>query len=127
MASGFDRGAFRADLTAATGTTAGGVLRLANPEGADVLVTRVVLNVTTKSTGAATLDVGIAANGTTSSDTLFDAVDVGTAAGVFDNVDDQGTNGQSVLKWGSSQYLTATASASVAGLVGEAIIEYVLL
>lgn len=126
MASGFDRGAFRADLTAATGTTGGGVLSLANPEGADVYVTRLVLNIATQSSGAAAVDAGIAANGTTSSDILIDGLSVATA-GVYDNVKNGGTNGKAGQKWGSGQYLTITASATTAGMVGEALVEYVLL
>lgn len=118
-------GAYKAAITAVTGTTAGGALRIANPEGVDLIVTRVILDITTPATGAATMDVGIAANGTTSSDTLFDGVDVGTASAIFDNIDDQGTNGQSVLRWGSTQYLTGTASATLAGLVGNVYIQYI--
>ena len=119
------KGAYKVALTAATGTTAGGVLSLANPEGADLIVTRLVLDITTEATGAATVDAGIAANGTTSADNLIDAGDVGAAVAVLDNIEDGGTNGQAVYKWGSSQYLTVTASATLAGLVGNAYIEYI--
>ena len=119
------KGAYKVALTAVTGTTAGGVVSLLNPEGADLIITRLIVVVTTKSTGAATCDFGVAANGTTSSDILLDGVDVGTAAGTFDNVENQGTNGKSAVKWSSTQYLTGTASASLAGLVGNAYIEYV--
>lgn len=118
-------GAYKVALTAATTNAGGGVLSLANPEGVDLLVTRLVLNITTASTGAASVDAGIAANGTTSSDTLIDGLDVNAAAGVFCNIDDQGTNGQSVEQWDSDEYLTITASATVAGLVGYAYIEYI--
>lgn len=118
-------GAYKVALTAATDDTAGGVLSLANPEGVDLIITRLILKLTTASTGAATVDGGIAADGETSSDTLIDGLDVNAAAGVFDNIDDQGTNGQSVLAWSASQYLTITASATVAGLVGYAYIEYI--
>lgn len=117
-------GAYRVALTAATVTTGGAVAAIANPEGADVLITRCVIHTTTKSTSAATLNVGVAADATTSADTLLDGVDVGTAVGVFDNIDDKGSNGQSCLKWGSGEYVTATASATVAGLVGYIYIEY---
>ena len=114
----------RVALTAATDTTAGGVLSMANPEGIDLLITRFILNVTTQSTGAGTVDAGIAANGTTSNDTLIDGKSV-AAAGVFDNIEDQGTNGKSTVKWGASQFVTVTASADLTGLVGEALISYV--
>lgn len=118
-------GAYKVALTAVTGTAAGGALSLANPEGVDLIVTRLILDITTEATGAATVDAGIAANGTTSADNLIDGGDVGTAVVVLDNVGNGGTNGKSVRKWGSSQYLTITASATLAGLVGNAYIEYI--
>lgn len=117
-------GAYKAALTAVTSTAAGGVLSLANPEGVDLIVKRLILDITTPSDGAATVDAGIAANGTTSSDNLIDGQSVAAAA-VLDNVEDGGTNGQAVIKWGASQYLTITASATLAGLVGNAYIEWV--
>jgi hypothetical protein len=118
------KGALKVALTAATTTAVGGVLKLVNPEGADVIVKRFTLDVTTASTGAATVDAGIDTDGTTSSDTLLDGLDVNAAAGVFDNIDDQGTNGQATVKWPAGEYLVITASATVAGLVGNAYIEY---
>lgn len=120
------KGAYKTALTAATDDTAGGVLSLANPEGADLIIPSggFVLDITTKSTGAATVDAGIADDGETSSDTLIDGLDVNAAAGVFDNADDAGSNGGPV-KWGADEYLTITASATVAGLVGSAYISYI--
>lgn len=117
-------GAYRVALTAATTTGAGAVASIANPEGAKVLITRAVIHLTSEATGSATVDGGVAANGTTSADNLFDGLDVGAAAGVFDNVDDQGTNGQSVVEWDSDEYVTITASATLAGLVGYIYLEY---
>ena len=122
---GFDGGAYRAALTAATGTTGGGVLSLANPEGVDLIVTRLILDITTPSTGAAAVDAGIAANGTTSADNLIDGASVASAAKVLDNIDDKGSNGKAKQKWGADQYLTITASATTAGMVGSAIIEFI--
>lgn len=122
----FDEGAARVALTAVTGTTAGGALSIANPEGVPIIITRLLLNITTPSTGAATVDAGIAANGTTSADNLIDGASVATAAKVLDNISDVGTNGKARQLWSTSQFLTITASATLAGLVGEAIIEYVL-
>lgn len=119
------KGAYKVALTAATGTGGGSVLSLANPEGADLIVTRLVLDITTEATGTPTVDAGIAANGTTSSDTLLDGLAVGAAAGVFDNTENGGTNGKGAVKWGASQFLTITPSASAAGLVGNAYIEYI--
>lgn len=120
-------GCYKKSIPAITATTfAGGeILGLANPEGEDLLITRFVLNVTTPATGAANADAGIAADATTSDDRLLDGVDVGTAAAVFDNFDDQGNKGQSVLAWDSDEYLTITPSASAAGFVGDVYIEYI--
>ncbi len=118
------KGALKAALTAATTTAVGGVLKLVNPEGADVIIKRFTLDVTTASTGAATVDAGIDDGGDVSSDNLLDGLDVNAAAGVFDNFDDQGTNGQATVKWPAGEYLVVTASATVAGLVGYAYIEY---
>lgn len=117
---------YKVALTAATVTTGGAVLSLANPEGRNLIVTRVLLDITTQSTGAATVDVGIAANGTTTSDTLIDGISV-AAAGTFDNINDAGTNGKARQRWSSSQFLTITASATLAGLVGNAYIYYTRL
>ncbi len=104
-------------LIAATVTTGGAVASIANPFGFDVFVVRAVLDVTTQSSGAATLDIGVAANGTTSNDTLLDGISV-AAAGTFDNITDKGTNGKATKKWASGQYITATASATTAGMAG---------
>lgn len=116
-------GAYRAALTAATTTTGGAVLSVANPEGVKLLITRFILHITHASDGAATVDAGIAANGTTSADTLIDGKSVATA-GAFDNITDKGSNGLPLREWGASQYVTVTASATLAGLVGYAYIEY---
>lgn len=105
--------------------TAGGVLAVANPEGVTLIVRSLILDVTTKATGACTVDAGIAANGTTSNDTLIDGVDVGTAAGTFDSQKDAGTNGAGPRRWGASEYLTVSkASGAAAGLAGYAYITY---
>lgn len=118
-------GALKKALTAATVTTGGAVLSVANPEGADLIVTGLILDITTEATGAATVDAGIAADGTTSADNLIDAGNVGAAVAILTNVGDGGTNGKAATKWGSSQYLTITASATLAGMVGNAYIQYI--
>jgi len=114
----------RVALSAAA-DTAGAILAWANPTGGSIIVTRVVFDVTTASTGACTVDVGVAANATTSNDTIMDGLDVNTAAGTFDNIENQGTNGKSAVKVTSSQYVTASrASGAVAGMVGFAYITF---
>lgn len=119
------RGVLVAKVALGVADTAGGVLAWANPTGGSILVQRVILDVTTKATGACTLDVGVAANGTTLNDTLLDGVDVGTAAGVFDNIENQGINGVAAKKVTASQYVTASmATGAAAGLVGYAYVHY---
>ena len=118
------KGAYKVALAALD--AAGGVLALLNPEGVDLIITRFVVDVTTKSTGACTVDAGIAADATTSNDTLLDGLDVGTAIGLFDNIENQGTNGVAAKKWPAAQYLNISkASGAAAGLVGNAYIDYV--
>ena len=114
-------------LIAGTGTSGGEVLAWANPEGATIIVHRLVLDITTQATGAANGDFGPAANATTSNDTLIDGVDIGTAAILADNYDESGTNGLTSIKLTSSQYITGTPSATAAGLVGNAYIYYALV
>lgn len=116
-------GAYRVALTAGASTSGGATLSLANPEGIALIVTRLVLDIQTASSGAASVDAGIAADGTTSSDTLIDGCSVATA-GAFDNISDAGSNGKSRKVWGTSEYLTITPTATTAGLVGYALIQY---
>jgi len=122
MAEG--KGCLYGSLTAATTTTGGDALNLLNPEGADLIITRFIINITTAATGVATVDAGVAATGTSDAD-LIDEADVGSAAAIFDNFDDQGTDGQSVLHWDSDEYLTVTPSATLAGMVGTYYVEYI--
>jgi len=106
--------------------TGGGVLAWQNPEAVSIIIDRIEFDVTTKSTAASTVDVGTTAtNATTSSDNLMDGLDVGTAAGVFDNLGDAGTNGKAKQKLAAGKWVTASkASGACAGLVGYAYIHY---
>ncbi len=115
----------RVALTAAD--TAGGLFAWANPEASDILIERVLLDVTTKATGACTADIGTTAtNATTSSDTLIDGVDVGTAAGLFDNITEKGTNGKSRQRLAPGKWVTGSvATGASAGIVGFVYIQYI--
>lgn len=107
--------------------TAGGVLAVANPVGATVTITEVILVVTTKATAACTVDIGPAANATTLNDTLIDGLDVNAAAGNFDNISDAGGSGGRDVSWAASEYVTiSTASGASAGLVGKLIINFIV-
>lgn len=118
-------GANKQALTVSTTTAGGDALSLLNPEGVDLIITRLVIDVTTPATGAATVDAGVGATATTSDDTLLDGLDVGSAAILADNHSNPGTNGKALVKWPAGQYLTISPSASLAGLVGNAYIEWV--
>ena len=108
------------------GASAGGVLAWQKPEAGAVIITRLVVDVTTKSTGAGTASFGTAANGSTSGANLIDTLDVGTAAGTFDNVTDKGTNGKTRQRLAAGAFVTGSqASGAVAGLVGFAYITYI--
>lgn len=117
--------AYKVAIAGVTATTGGAIAAIANPEGKALIIRNAVLDVTTKSTGAATVDVGVAADAVTSKDTLLDGLDVGTAAGTFDSAENGGTNGKSAVKWGATEYVTVTGSASTAGLVGALYLDYV--
>ena len=100
--------------------TAGGVA--AWTPGVRALIHHAVLDVTTDSTGASTIDCGIAANATTLNDTLIDGADSGTAAALYDSADgtDNGTNGIAKTRAiSSTQAVTCSvASGASAGIVG---------
>ena len=106
--------------------TAGGIA--AWTPGARKLLHHVLLDVTTKSTGASTTDCGIAANATTLNDTLIDGADTGTAAALFDSSDgtDNGTNGVAKTRAvGATESVTCSiASGASAGIVGNLYIFY---
>lgn len=111
-------------VTAATTTTGGDAISWANPTGTTIIVENVLLDITTQATGAATMDIGVAANGTTTSDTLIDEVDVGAAAIVASAINDGGTNGKGFRKMTSTQYITGTPSATLAGIAGTCTVLY---
>jgi hypothetical protein len=108
----------RLKIAMAVATGAGGMVSLLNPFGVDVFIDRAIVDVTTKSTSAATANVGVDADGATGDDTLLDGVDIGTAAILADNLLTPGTNGLSLIRWGSTQYLVMSGAADPAGAVG---------
>lgn len=122
----FDRSVKVARVALAAVDTGGGVFAWANPEAASIHILRVVLDVTTATSGACTADVGTTAtNATTSSDNLIDGVSL-AAAGLKDNLGDAGTNGKAKQKLATGKWVTGSvASGASAGLVGFAYIHYV--
>lgn len=116
----FDEGVFRITL-ANTGAAAADMASVLNPEGVAVVVTQCWLDITTASTGASTIDVGIGSSASTSYDNLIDGQS-GATAGC---VGEKGTNGKQVKEWAAANYITVSeASGDVAGLVGELCVRY---
>lgn len=105
-------------------TAGGGILAWQNPENSAIIIERVEIDVLTKSTGAANISVGTAANGTTSSANLIDTYAIGSTEKVVTNVDDKGTNGKAVQKQTQTQFFTITGSASTVGLVCDVYLYY---
>ena len=126
-----DRIAKVAKVALGAADTGGGVLSWKNEEGAAIIIRRILLDVTTKATGACTIDVGTTdASATTSSDNLLDGLDINTSTGVFDNLNDtdNGTNGKLLQKLADGKWVTGSkASGAAAGTVGFAYIEYVII
>jgi hypothetical protein len=109
--------------------TGGGVLSWQNPEGADILINRLTVVTTTKSTAASAVSFGTTAVGaTTSSANLLDTLDTGTATVITDNLQTPGANGKQLQKLAAGKWVTGSkASGACAGLVGSVYIEYFLL
>jgi hypothetical protein len=96
----------------------GGIFSEENTYGTDLLVLRIVIFVSTASTGACTIDVGEGNSASTSYDNIIDGLDV-SSTGASDNLGDPGTNGHTVRAWRSGEYLNASmATGATAGLVG---------
>jgi hypothetical protein len=97
---------------------------------AAAIILRVILNITTQSTGASTLDIGYTAStATTSSDTLLDGVS-GASVAMFDSGDaalDSAANTKAQLA-ASGKWITADeASGDSTALVGNIYIAYMLV
>lgn len=114
-------------VTGNASTAGGGLFAWVNPENVAIIVTRFDLDVLTKSTGASNVSIGSAANGTTSSANLIDTYAIGATEKVINSGDDKGTNGKGAQKVAVGAFVTATASATTAGLSGYAYLHYYLV
>jgi hypothetical protein len=126
MANSFAGGYLEIPLTGVASTDGGAVGATLNPEGVPVIITDVKLYVDTPSTGAANLNVGIAANGTTSDTDMINALAVnGAITGVaYHGMTALAAKGAAQV-WGATEYITATGSASTAGFVGRLFVQYI--
>lgn len=122
MAEG--KGCLSGSLTALA--DAGAMLKLLNPEGADLIITNFIVRSTVVSTGAATIDAGVHATGLTN-DELIDGLDI-NAAVVCESNHDQvtaGTVAEHEVFWGATSYLVVFGSAATTGFVGTYYAEYI--
>jgi len=106
----------------------GGVVAWTNPESVAIVVNRVVLDLTTASTGACTLDIGVTeTTSTTTSDTLLDGIDANAAVAVFDSMNaalDSGANAKA-QKLAAAKWVTIDEkSGDATGLVANLYIHY---
>ncbi len=98
---------------ALNGTTmhaaSGGVVAWQVPAASDIIVTRVIIDITTVATGACTLDIGYTAvSAATTSDTMLDGIDANAATAVFDSMNaalDSGANAKA-QKCAASKWIT---------------------
>ena len=122
----FDRGIKVAIKTLSGATIHAGVDAWQNPEATAIIITRVVIDRTTKSTGASTLDVGATAtSATTASDNLLDGLVSSAAEAAEDNINDAGTNGKARQKLAAAKWVTfKEATGDTTGLAGKAYVHY---
>ena len=112
-------------LVGVVSTSGGGLLGFIPAEGNPIIVTRVTIYVVTKSNGAATLNIGVGTNTTTSANNLITACDVGANSGVvFNNISDIGASGSSRQLMTGVQAVTVTGTADTTGFVGILFVEF---
>lgn len=113
--------------TTGLNSTGGGAIgALANPAGVPIILFHPFWDITAASAGAATADVGVAANGTTSADNLFDALTLnGSITGAY--AAGSGTNGRAVRRMSASEFITVTGSANSASLAGTLYVPFYIL
>ncbi len=125
-------GTLAIDLTGENDLTAGGLGAIQNPWGEDVLILRATLYIGTPSTGAANLDVGVAAAAATDATDIINALAVnGAITGkVYNGHAMQNTAKTEITApavWQDDYYVTFTGSASTVGLVAKLLLECVPL
>lgn len=113
-------------LTGVVATTGGAIASVANPEGVTLVPVQSVLYITTASTGAANISIGIGATATTSATDIINALAInGVSAPLAYN--GQVLDAKTALPavWTTSTYLTVTGSADSSGFVGKLYVQYI--
>ena len=114
---------YSGNLTADTKGDVGGVVKLLNDTGVDIIITDAIFDITKASTGAATISVGVNKAGTTGDATLLNAINAKSVK-IHNNrnhelVDTYASNAGGMAVWEAGGYIVATASATVAGMEGK--------
>ena len=123
------RGFLTIDLTGAASVANGGLGEFLNPEGVDLLITRSYIYFATGSTGAANLDVGVAATGVKGTDILgtFDVIEATVGGKAFNCQAVPVIETEEAVIWEDDEYITLTGSATTVGMVAKLFIEYMRL
>lgn len=103
-------------VVAAQGAATGVFASMANPWGYSVRIIQALWEITTPSTGASTVDIGVAVDAVTSNDGLLDGQSGATATVIASGA---GTNGRASQTWGASEFVNiAEASGDITDIVG---------
>ncbi len=124
------KGLLSVPVTGTTSTDGGAMCSVANPEGQTVYILRSYLVVTTHSTGAANINVGVGATAATDASDMIAALAIGGAIDgkIYNASTIQGTTKTEVTApaaWTSDKFVNCTGSASTAGFTGTLYIEYI--
>jgi hypothetical protein len=116
------------DIVGAASVAAGGIGAVANPFGEAVAIVGEFLYVTTNSTGAANLSIGIGAEAAASTD-IINALAMAAAAGIiYQGAADAGAKTAVVPAiWTTALYLNVAGSASTVGLVAKLFLQIIRL
>lgn len=122
----FASGFLEIPLTGALLFAGGEIAAVANPEGVPLVIVDVKLYIDTPSTGAANLSVGLAANATTADTDMINALAVagGITGKAYHGMTALAAKGEGQV-WSTSQYLTASGSASTVGFAGRLFVQYI--
>ena len=125
-ATTFSSGFLEIPLTGAALFAGGEIAAVANPEGVALIIVDVKIFVDTPSTGGCNISVGLAANATTSDTDMINALAIdGAITGLaYHGMTALAAKGAAQV-WGTTQYLTATGSASSAGFAGRLFVQYI--
>lgn len=122
----FSSGCLEIPLTGNVLFAGGEIAAVANPEGAPLVIQDVKIFIDTPSTGAANINVGLAADAVTSDTDMINALAInGNIAGkAYHGMTALAAKGEAQV-WGTSQYLTATGSADSRGFEGRLFVQYI--